>query len=532
MSPDRTALPAPDATAPPEVPGYELGELLGRGATGAVWAATSSADGRRVAVKVVPVARPEQAHVLARELAVLGRVEVEGLVGFHEAVGLDAEQPAVALVLDFLAGGSLERALAARGHLSVGESVTVLSPVARTLAGLHGLGVVHGDVTPANVLLAQSGRPFLADLGVARLAGEAPGTLWGTPGFVAPEVIEGGVPSPAADVYAVGALAWWCVTGAAPRPAALREPLEDLVPGLPAAWSEVTTQALLGDPALRPTAAELALAYFDSAPCEPLRLVVGNDETSLLTQRLRRPPASPADVVPPPRRRLAGALHCRRTAALATVVGLVAVLAAGTLAATGVVSTPRWLARGTGTPQAGAPTSGHTAGGPAQTPSLVPTQARGATTTPANGATTHATVALRTDPATDPGAPDRDPRALMVALAALRAEAVTSRSPAVVARLDAPGSAALAQDTALVADLTASGTAWQDVRFEVVSAHPVAHRGGAATIDAVVSTAAYQVVGATGRSEARPAAVGQLMRFELVWAAGRWRVDRVTEVPG
>src|SRR5687767_1906155 len=51
------------------------------------------------------------------------------------------------------------------------------------------------------------------------------------------------------------------------------------------AWSEATTQALLGDPALRPTAAELALAYYDSAPCEPLRLVVGKDETSLLTQR-------------------------------------------------------------------------------------------------------------------------------------------------------------------------------------------------------------------------------------------------------
>src|SRR5689334_6106891 len=139
---------APDATVStaPRVPGYLVGDLIGRGGVGAVWAASRVGDGRQVAVKVVPVARPEQAHAVARELAVLGRVGVDGLVGFHEAVGLAGDPPAVALVLDDLGGGSLERALRARGHLSVGESVTVLTPVARALAGLHALGVVHGDV--------------------------------------------------------------------------------------------------------------------------------------------------------------------------------------------------------------------------------------------------------------------------------------------------------------------------------------------------------------------------------------------------
>ena len=311
MSPERVADLAP------EVPGYTLGELLGRGSLGTVWSATRDTDGREVAVKVVSVAGDDEAHALARELAVLGRVAVEGLVGFHEAVGLGGHQPAVALVLDHLAGGSLERAVQARGHLSVGESVTVLAPVARALAGLHALGVVHGDVTPANVLLARSGQPFLADLGVARLAGERPGqsgSFWGTPGFVAPEVIDSGVPTAAADVYAVGALAWWCVTGAAPEPGPVRRPLAEVAPGLPSAWSEVTTQALLGDPALRPTAAELALAYYDSAVCEPLRMVVGGDETTLLTQRLRRPLPTPADDPQPGRRRRTRSLPRGRAA--------------------------------------------------------------------------------------------------------------------------------------------------------------------------------------------------------------------------
>ncbi|GAA2160982.1 serine/threonine-protein kinase [Pedococcus bigeumensis] len=494
---------APDATAStaPRVPGYTLGERVGRGGSGSVWAATRLSDGLGVAVKVVPVAQPAQAHSVARELAVLGRVGVEGLVGFHEAVGLDSEPPAVALVLDRLDGGTLEAAVRARGHLSVGESVTVLVPVARALAGLHALGVVHGDVTPANVVLALSGRPFLTDLGVARLTGEHAGRdrgyLWGTAGFVAPEVLTDGFLTTAADVYAVGALAWWCVTGRAPEPGAVRAPLAEVAPGLPAAWSEVTTRALLGDPALRPTAAELALAYYDSAPCEPLRLVVGSDETSLLTQRLRRPPVPLAEPVVRGRRDAARRFLRERVAAVATLAALVVALGVGGLVAADVLDPPGWVGR------------------------------QG----PGSGAT-QAVTPVPTDPVADPTAPGRDPLGLMVALAALRAEAMNKRSRAVVGELDAPGSGALAQDAALLADLTASGTSWQGVRFEVTDATTVLHREGEVTVDAVVGTAAYRVVSATGEVRTRAAVPGLAMRFVLVWSGGRWRVDRVSEPEG
>jgi hypothetical protein len=518
VHPDRAPDPAP------EVPGYALGELLGRGALGTVWSATRVTDGQPVAVKVVSVAGEEAARVLARELAVLGRVAVDGLVGFHEAVGLAGDRPAVALVLDLLTGGSLERAVQARGHLSVGESVTVLAPVARALAGLHALGVVHGDVSPANVLLERSGRPFLADLGVARRAGALSagrsGWLWGTPGFVAPEVFDEGVPTAAADVYAVGALAWWCVTGAVPETGPVRRPLAEVAPGLPSAWSAATTQALVGDPALRPSAAELALAYFDAADCEPLRMVVGGDETALLTQRLRRLPAAPVQAPPAPRRRIARSLPAARAGGVATLVGLVAVLGVGGLVAADVLDAPGWLGPGRHGPR---PT-------PATTRDLVATTRAEAPAT--DSTSTSATVVVTADAATDPTAPQRDPRALMMALAAARAAAMNAGSTAALAELDVPGSDALARDTELIADLVATGTSWHGVRFEVTSAHTVAGGSQTATVDAVVGTAAYRVVGRSGQEQTRAAVPGRPLRFELAWSGGRWRVDRVTETDG
>ncbi len=322
----------PDEPVPPVVPGYALGTRLGTGGSAVVWAGTRDRDGTPVAVKVVTVGAGEQADAAVRELGVLARVDVEGLVRFHEAVSLPGQDRRVALVLDHVGGGSLQGVLAARGTLSVGESVTVLAPVAKALAGLHAAGVVHGDVTPGNVLLERTGRPLLADLGVARFVGEAPGEAVGTEGFVAPEVVDGGAVTPAADVYAAGALAWWCVTGQVPGPASWRAPLESLAPGLPEAWCETTTQALASDPAARPSAAQLALAWFDAAPCEPLRLVVGTDETSLLTHRLRRPQSEAVEVRRPAKqRRFARAAPAGRAPAALAGAGLVAVLAIGAL---------------------------------------------------------------------------------------------------------------------------------------------------------------------------------------------------------
>jgi hypothetical protein len=520
----------------PDVPGYTLGEWLGAGGSGTVWAATRDLDGTAVAVKVVPCGPDSRAA--ARELAVLAGVPVDGVLRLHEAVGLVGEPPVVALVLDRAEGGSLQRALDGRGHLSVGESVTVLAPVARALAGLHASGVVHGDVSPANVLLERSGRPLLADLGVARLVAEAAdgdGEVEVTPELAAPEVLSRGLVTPASDVYAAGALAWWCVTGAAPAPLPLRPELTQVAGWLPPAWRDATLAALSPDPADRPSAADLALAWFDSAPCEPLRLVVGEDETALLTQRLRHG-APPADepVAVPARRWSAwlvrwGQLVRSAAARLGWLVRRVrqrdVLLGAAALsvAVAAVVAGPELRS-----PAATGATPAATGATPAAAPAP-PAPSPPGTSTSAAG------------PATSRRAPVEDPLGLMQALADLRARAVVTGSRSDLSLLDAPGSPALAADTAALAELARSRVRWAGVRLTVrraLAAAPAADGAVVdgvdavdaveeAVVDAVVDTAAYRVVDAGGGEVVAPAVAGQPMRFHLRWVGGRWRVHAV-----
>ncbi len=482
-----------------------------------------------MAVKVVDVGTVEQVDAAAREVAVLGRVAVEGLVGFHEAIGLAGEPGAVALVLDRVRGGSLEGVVGARGHLSVGEAVTVLAPVARTLAGLHALGVVHADVTPGNVLLERTGRPLLADLGVARIAGQVPGDVHGTPGFVAPEVLDHGLVGTPCDVYAVGALAWWCVTGSAPEPLPLRRPLRELAPWLPEAFLAVTLAALSGDPADRPPAAELALAYFDSAPCEPLRLVVGTDETSLLTQRLRHgapvsrqehPPLTDRGRAPRVRGWHGGTIQARRLRALAVLAVLVAGLVAGGLVAGGGLERPGWLPppRRDDPPRA-APVGrvgvAPTRSAPTPTPTPTPTRA------PAPAAPARPAAAAELH-----GAAASDPRAVMQALADLRALAMNTASTADLALLDAPGSPAWVADSTALAAMTDSGQRYRRVALRVVSATAVSVGATRATLEVRVDAGPYEAVGPTS-TRTHPAASGDVLRFVLVWLGGRWRIESV-----
>jgi eukaryotic-like serine/threonine-protein kinase len=298
-----------------DVPGYVLDRLLGFGSTGEVWAAHPVTGGDPVAVKRLradAVPTVEARHRLRREALVLAEIEDPHIVRLHRVLrGSTGDD---VLVLDLAAGGSLARLLSVRGRLTTGEVVTIGVPLAQSLAGAHRRGILHADISPANVLFAADGRPMLADLGVARLIGEPVSAAEGTDGFTDPVLLTGAPLQPASDVYGLAAICWAALTGAAPDPrvstmstAARAEALCASAPGTPEKLADAVARGLAGDPAARPDAAEFSHLVWASAAAVPVRLPAGaptvaevRNDGDALTHRMR--PARPAAAVTPERR--------------------------------------------------------------------------------------------------------------------------------------------------------------------------------------------------------------------------------------
>ena len=308
---------AEPVAAPPVVPGYTVQELLGRGGTGEVWRAVPRRGGPPVAVKVLVEGEPQRQ---AREAALLGELDHPHLVRLVEVV----HQPRrggvtrVALVLDLLEGGSLGALLAVRGRLSPGEVVTVCAPVAAALAHVHAHGVVHGDLSPGNIVFTAEGRPVLTDLGVGRIIGETAAAEV-TPAYVDPTVARGSAPGPASDVFGVAAAAFHALTGIAPWNAATPADtlvvaahghlpdLAELAPDAPPALLEVIGRGLSADPHLRGSAAAFALDLRHACRPEPVALtpaaLSGTGPRTELTHVVpgRRPRPAPVVVEVPGR---------------------------------------------------------------------------------------------------------------------------------------------------------------------------------------------------------------------------------------
>src|SRR5215218_8367955 len=308
----------PGAVRPPAVPGYTLETLLGRGGSGEVWQAVPRRGGEPVAVKVLVAGDPDRQ---AREAALLGQLDHPHLVRLIEVV----HQPRrggvarVALVLELLPGGSLAALLARRGRLRPGEVVTAIAPIAAALAHAHGNGVVHGDLSPGNIVFTAEGRPVLTDLGVARVLGEAAAAEV-TPPYVDPTVARGGAPGPASDVFGIAAAAFHTLTGIAPWNAATPADtltvaaggqlpdLAELAPDAPPELIAVISRGLAADPHDRGSAAAFALDLRHACRPEPVRLPMdgvpdaelgrtGRGPRTELTHQVPRRHARPAPAI-------------------------------------------------------------------------------------------------------------------------------------------------------------------------------------------------------------------------------------------
>lgn len=249
---------------------FTLEAVLGEGGMGTVYRATRESAAEIVAIKVLKQALSSDEvyrRRFEREARVAREVRHRHLVPVLES---GDDRGVHYLVMAYVDGRSLAERIA-DGPLPIGEAVRIVNEVAAGLDALHAHELVHRDVKPSNIMLAQDGTALLTDFGLAR--GRAltvltpPGQVMGTLDYIAPELIRGQTAEPVSDIYALACVAYACLVGRPPfggqsmfekaaahldqdppDPAASRPDLpEPLVWGL--------SQGLAKDPAQRPTTA-------------------------------------------------------------------------------------------------------------------------------------------------------------------------------------------------------------------------------------------------------------------------------------
>ena len=187
---------------------YALAEMVGRGGFATVWRARSlkgSLRGKDVAVKVIPVYNAGERSRALREGQIAEGLRHENIVETLEVIPGDHE---IYLVTEYVRGMPLDEA--AKGY-DVEEIVDSLAQILEALVYAHGQGIIHRDIKPQNALVDARGRVKLTDFGVAFRAGDTRltrvGFAVGTPGYIAPEILDGADPTALTDIYAVGATA-------------------------------------------------------------------------------------------------------------------------------------------------------------------------------------------------------------------------------------------------------------------------------------------------------------------------------------
>jgi len=191
---------------------------LGKGGMGAVYRAYDPTLSRSVAIKVtqkdVAKDRAFVAQFLqeARALAAINSPNIVQVYSYGEEAG----QPYI--VMELVDGGRLDAMHAKKKCLDELQVLSIARQVVRGLSAASDAGMTHGDIKPANILFDRAGNAKVSDFGLARFAGQKPkpGEIWGTPFYVAPEVVRGSAPRAPADIYSLGATLFHLLTGVPP----------------------------------------------------------------------------------------------------------------------------------------------------------------------------------------------------------------------------------------------------------------------------------------------------------------------------
>jgi hypothetical protein len=499
------------------IPGYEADELIGFGASGEVWRGRDTVSGEAVALKRLHVPDAERNARLGREASLLAALDHPHLLRLREAVRTGESW---VLVVDLAAGGSLAALLRDRDRLRPGEVVTALAPLAAALAYAHSQGLVHGDVTPANVLFTAEGRPLLADLGVARVVcDEDPVHV--TPEYADPAVAAGAVPGPASDVFAVAAVGFHALTGRPPwlgssapetlfvAAAGELPDLRELAPDAPDLLLRVLGRALSAEPASRGSAAELALDLRHA--CTPEAVELGTGPTVV------PPAAKPIPLTHEVRRRQPVAEPARRHRRQPSGWGRRWLAAAGrTLsgkglraAVLGIVSIALAVRLGIAWAGAGSDQS-------------LPPAADAATDQPAGP--------MPSSPAssspTFSGSAQRW-AGVLGGLDTIRQQAFATDDPTRLGAVYAPGTAALSDDRRQLAAVSGGGARAVGVHHDIAAIRVVRAGTTQTVLDVRQALAGYQLQHGS-QQESRPATAAKHYRVTLVATGHSWRISALT----
>ena len=246
---------------------YKVIDLAGSGGMGAVYKIEHSITKRVEAMKLVPLGVSSESELVQRferEIQVQARLHHPNIVGVYNAV---RDGRSIALVMEYVEGECLQRMLE-RGRLPVHASVGYAGQVLDALAYAHQLGVVHRDVSPANIIITPDGTAKLTDFGLARAANDlkltTTGVAMGSPWYMSPEQVKAvGELDARTDIYAMGAVLFEMLTGGrlfdADGAFAIMRAQMETVPQPPSAFNrevpialdEVIARALAKDPAAR-----------------------------------------------------------------------------------------------------------------------------------------------------------------------------------------------------------------------------------------------------------------------------------------
>jgi serine/threonine-protein kinase len=250
---------------------YELARLLGAGGAGDVYLAHDRVLDREVAIKLLRPGQDELAHARLRsEARIAGALAHPGIA---RLLGFEEEQtsagPVPYLVMEYVDGRTLREVLRSGDRLSVDTVLRLVGQIAEALAVVHRAGIVHRDLKPGNIMLARDGRAVLLDFGIARHHDEEPltltGTIIGPVDYISPEQAAGGSATAASDLYALGTVAYECLTGLRPLSrdtqvstlmAHATIPVPPLPPRYPAGVRELVAAMVALDPAHRPAGAQ------------------------------------------------------------------------------------------------------------------------------------------------------------------------------------------------------------------------------------------------------------------------------------